>query len=59
MYATSGAFLDAPVEAGVSFIFANVDTRATGRTIPDVINCPNEMVGMSAACGYWQASGVA
>lgn len=71
MYTTSSAFLDALVEAKVSFIFANVgsdhpalieaiaEARATGRAVPEVITCPNEMVGMSAAHGYWQASGAA
>ena len=70
MYTTSSAFLDALVEAKVSFIFANVgsdhpalieaiaEARATGRAVPEVITCPNEMVGMSAAHGCWQASGV-
>jgi acetolactate synthase-1/2/3 large subunit len=55
----------------VSYIFANfgsdhpalveaiAEARANGRAIPDVITCPNEMVGMSAAHGYWQVSGVA
>ena len=70
MYTTSSAFLDALIEANVSFVFANVgsdhpalieaiaEARAAGRRIPEVITCPNEMVGMSAAHGYWQASGV-
>lgn len=70
MYTTSSAFLDALIEADVSFIFANVgsdhpalieaiaEARAAGRKIPDIVTCPNEMVGMSAAHGYWQASGV-
>ncbi|MGD0106092.1 MAG: thiamine pyrophosphate-requiring protein [Rhodopila sp.] len=70
MYTTSSAFLDALIEANISFIFANIgsdhpalveaiaEARASGRKIPEVITCPNEMVGMSAAHGYWQASGV-
>ncbi|TGD94786.1 thiamine pyrophosphate-requiring protein [Methylobacterium nonmethylotrophicum] len=69
MYTTSSAFLDALVEANVSFVFANVgsdhpalieaiaEARAAGRRIPEIVTCPNEMVGMSAAHGYWQASG--
>jgi acetolactate synthase-1/2/3 large subunit len=69
MYTTSSAFLDALIEANVSFIFANVgsdhpalieavaEARATGRAIPQIVTCPNEMVGMSAAHGCWQASG--
>jgi acetolactate synthase-1/2/3 large subunit len=70
MYTTSNAFLDTLIEANVSYIFANfgsdhpalveaiAEARAAGRKIPEVITCPNEMVGMSAAHGYWQASGV-
>src|SRR5882757_4700791 len=70
MYTTSSAFLDALVEAGVSHIFANLgsdhpalveaiaEARAAGRPIPEVITCPNEMVGLSAAHGFWQAGGV-
>ncbi len=70
MYSTSSAFLDALVEAGVSYIFANLgsdhpalveaiaEARASGRKIPDIITCPNEMAGMSAAHGFWQISGV-
>ncbi|MGY2048052.1 thiamine pyrophosphate-requiring protein [Methylobacterium sp. JK268] len=69
MYTTSSALLDALVEAGVSYLFANLGSdhpalveaiaaaRAAGRPVPAVITCPNEMVGMSAAHGYWQASG--
>jgi acetolactate synthase-1/2/3 large subunit len=71
MYTTSSAFLDALIEADVSYIFANLgsdhpalveaiaEARAAGRKIPEIVTCPNEMVGMSAAHGYWQASGVA
>ncbi len=71
MYTASSAFLDALVEHGVSCIFANLgsdhpalvegiaEARAAGRPIPQVITCPNEMVGMSAAHGHWLASGVA
>lgn len=70
MYTTSSAFLDALIEHDVSFIFANLgsdhpalveaiaEARAAGRAIPEMVTCPNEMVGMSAAHGYWQASGV-
>lgn len=69
MYTTSSAFLDALIDNGVSYIFANLgsdhpalveaiaEARANGRQIPDVLTCPNEMVGMSAAQGYWQVSG--
>jgi acetolactate synthase I/II/III large subunit len=69
MYTASTAFLDALVEANVSCIFANfgsdhpglleaiAEARATGRPVPAVITCPNEMVAMSAAQGFAQVSG--
>ena len=56
-------------EAGVSYIFANLGTdhppileglaqaHATGQPIPKLITCPHEMVALSAAQGYAQASG--
>jgi acetolactate synthase-1/2/3 large subunit len=71
MYTASSAFLDALVEAGVSHLFVNLgsdhpalveaiaEVRATGRKIPEIVTCPNEMVGMSAAHGFWQATGIA
>ena len=70
MYTASSAFLDALVEHGVTHIFANLgsdhpalveaiaEAQATGRTVPKILTCPNEMVGMSAAHGFWQVSGV-
>jgi acetolactate synthase-1/2/3 large subunit len=66
---TSGAILEALVEAGVECIFANfgsdhpafieaiAQARAEGRPCPRVITSPVEMVGMSAAHGYAQATG--
>ncbi len=69
MYTTSTAFLEALTEAGVSYIFANLgsdhpaivealaEARATGRKVPRLITCPNEMVGMTAAQGFAQVSG--
>lgn len=69
MYTTSSALLDALTEQGMTHLFANfgsdhpalieaiAEARGTGRSIPAVITSPNEMVGMSAAQGYWQASG--
>lgn len=66
---TGAAFLDALVEAGVSHIFANFGSdhpalieaiaaaRATGRPVPSVVTCPNEMVAMSAAQGFAQVTG--
>jgi acetolactate synthase-1/2/3 large subunit len=69
MHSTSTAFLDALHEAGVSYIFANfgsdhpgliealAEARATGRAVPSVITCPNEMVALSCAQGYAQLTG--
>ena len=63
------ALLDALTEAGVSHIFANFGSdhpalieaiaraRATGRVIPTVVTCPNEMVALSCAHGFAQVSG--
>ncbi len=71
MYSTSSAFLDALIEANVQYMFVNLgsdhpalveaiaEARAAGRPVPEIITCPNEMVGMSAAHGFWQISGVA
>ena len=71
MYTTSTAFLEALVEAGVSYIFANfgsdhpallealAEAKATGRPAPEVITCPNEMVALSAAHGHVRVSGKA
>ncbi|MGH7068103.1 MAG: thiamine pyrophosphate-requiring protein [Acetobacteraceae bacterium] len=59
----AAAILDALVAAGVSFLFANfgsdhpaliealAEARASGRPVPTVITCPNEMVALSAAHG--------
>ena len=66
---TGSAFLDALVEAGVSYVFANFGSdhpglveaiaraRATGRPVPAIVTCPTEMVGMSAAHGFALVSG--
>jgi acetolactate synthase-1/2/3 large subunit len=71
MYSTSTAFLEALQEAGVSYIFANLgsdhpaileamaEARATGKPLPRLITCPNEMVALTAAQGYAQISGKA
>jgi acetolactate synthase-1/2/3 large subunit len=71
MYTASTAFIEALIEAGVSYIFANfgsdhpaileaiAEARAAGRHLPTIITCPNEMVAMSAAHGYAQVSGEA
>lgn len=69
MYTASTAFLDALVEAGVSYIFANfgsdhpglleaiAEARAKGRPVPAVVTSPNEFVAISAAQGFAQVSG--
>jgi acetolactate synthase-1/2/3 large subunit len=65
-YTTSTAFLEALAEAGVQYIFANLGSdhpgliealaqaRAEGRAaeLPQLIVCPHEMVGLSAAHAY-------
>ena len=69
MYTASTAFLEALTEAGVDYIFANLgsdhpgiveamaEAHATGRSVPRLLTCPNEMVAMSAAHGFAQVSG--
>jgi acetolactate synthase-1/2/3 large subunit len=69
MYTTSAAMLEALEEAGVAYIFANfgsdhpalieaiAEARASGRPIPAVVTCPNEMVAMTCAHGYAQLAG--
>jgi acetolactate synthase-1/2/3 large subunit len=71
MYTASTALLEALHEAGVSYIFANLgsdhpaiieavaEAKATGRRVPTLVTCPNEMVALSAAQGYAQISGQA
>ena len=56
-------------DLGVEFIFANFGSdhpgiveaiataRAAGQSIPQIVTCPNEMVGMSAAHGFAAATG--
>lgn len=69
MYTTSHAFLEALHEAGVSYLFANLgsdhpgliealaEAKATGRPMPALVTCPNEMVALSAAHGHALVSG--
>ncbi len=71
MYTASTAFLEALVDAGVSYLFVNLgsdhpaiiealaEAQATGRPAPKIITCPNEMVALSCAQGYTQISGEA
>jgi acetolactate synthase-1/2/3 large subunit len=69
MYTASSAILDALTEAGVEYLFANfgsdhpglieaiAEARAANRPCPKVITSPTEMVALSAAHGFAQASG--
>ena len=69
MYTASTAFLEALATAGVDYIFANLgsdhpalieamaESRISGRSVPTLITCPNEMVALSAAHGHAQLSG--
>ncbi len=69
MYTASMAFLEALVDAGVSYLFVNLgsdhpamveslaEAAATGKPVPKVITCPNEMVALSCAHGFAQVSG--
>jgi len=69
MVTASAAMLEALEEAGVSYIFANfgsdhpalleaiAEARSSGRPIPAIVTCPNEMVAMSCAHGYAQLTG--
>lgn len=71
MYTASTAFLEALTEAGVTYIFANLgsdhpaliesiaESKVSGRKVPQLITCPNEMVAMSAAHGHALVSGQA
>ena len=68
-YTAGSALLDTLQDFGVEYIFANFGSdhpgvveaiafaRAAGRPIPQIITCPNEMVGMSAAHGFAAATG--
>jgi len=69
MYTASSAILEALNEGGVEYLFANfgsdhpglieaiAQARAANKPCPKVITCPTEMVAMSAAHGYAQATG--
>jgi acetolactate synthase-1/2/3 large subunit len=71
MYTASTAFLEALVDAGVSYLFVNLgsdhpallealaEAQATGKPAPKVITCPNEMVALTCAQGHTQISGEA
>ncbi len=69
MYTTGTAFLEALIETGVEYVFANLGSdhssiveayaaaRRAGKKVPQFITAPHEMVAMSVAHGYAQASG--
>lgn len=69
MYTASTAFLEALAEAGVDYLFCNfgsdhpamiealAEAARSGRRLPKVITCPNEMVALTAAQGHAQVSG--
>ena len=71
MYTTSTAFLEALVEAGVDYIFANLGSdhpalveaialaRLEGRKIPTIVTSPHEFVALCAAHGHALVSGQA
>lgn len=68
-YTTGTAFLEALLETGVEYVFANLGSdhtsiveayaagRRAGKKLPQLITAPHEMVAMSAAHGYAQVSG--
>ncbi|MBX5461982.1 MAG: thiamine pyrophosphate-requiring protein [Steroidobacteraceae bacterium] len=69
MYTTGTAFLEALLETGVEYVFANLGSdhtsiveayaaaRRAGRKVPQIITAPHEMVAMTAAHGYAQVTG--
>jgi len=68
-YTTGTAFLEALLETGVEYVFANLGSdhtsiveayaagRRAGKKLPRIITAPHEMVAMTAAHGYAQVSG--
>jgi acetolactate synthase-1/2/3 large subunit len=69
LYTGASALIEALVDAGVSYLFANfgsdhpgivealAQARATGKPCPKVITCPNEMVALTCAQGFVQITG--
>jgi acetolactate synthase I/II/III large subunit len=69
VYTGASALIEALVDAGVSYLFVNLGSdhpgilealaqaRATGKPVPKVITCPNEMVALTCAQGFAQISG--
>jgi acetolactate synthase-1/2/3 large subunit len=68
-YTGASALIEALVDAGVSYLFVNLGSdhpgivealaqaRATGKPVPRVVTCPNEMVALTCAQGYAQITG--
>ncbi len=68
-YTGASALIEALVDAGVSYLFVNLGSdhpgivealaqaRATGKPVPKVITCPNEMVALTCAQGFVQITG--
>ena len=69
LYTGASALIEALVDAGVSYLFVNfgsdhpgivealAQARATGKPVPKVITCPNEMVALTCAQGFVQITG--
>jgi acetolactate synthase-1/2/3 large subunit len=69
LYTGASALIEALVDAGISHLFVNLGSdhpgivealaqaRATGKPVPRVITCPNEMVALTCAQGFTQISG--
>ena len=69
MYTGASAMIEALVDAGVSYLFVNLGSdhpgiveaiaqaRATGKPVPKIVTCPNEMVALTCAQGFVQISG--
>lgn len=71
MYTASTALLEVLQETGVQYLFVNLGSdhpalieaiaqaQADGTPLPQIVTCPNEMVGLSAAHGFALVSGQA
>ncbi|KAG6901371.1 hypothetical protein C0995_012874 [Termitomyces sp. Mi166 len=71
MYTTSSLFLKSLADAGITHAFVNWGSdhpalledlerqriEGDGKTKPEIVTCPNEMVALSAAQGYAQVTG--
>jgi acetolactate synthase-1/2/3 large subunit len=69
LYTGANAMIEALVDAGISYLFVNLGSdhpgivealaqaRATGKPLPKVITCPNEMVALTCAQGFVQITG--